>query len=286
MGTVGNEAVRTGRWSAWREKFLAERRPRTEAERRRILVLAAVLIVVGIAGFVLLLVDVLLHTGVTALDRPVQRAIESLRAPGPTAVMIFLAIVFGPISMPIVVAVTTLGWFRVSRPAWRPLLLAAAMITGVILAETIAHLVGRPRPPLGQMLFGPDHTASFPSGHVLGTANYLLTGGYLLVSRVRSVRRSVLIYAIAVVFLATMIVNRIYLGYHWPTDMIASVFLALAELGAFIAIDTWRTVETGQRNPPAERHGQESEPESGARSEPPSPRPASVLGPDAGAGPS
>lgn len=284
MGSVGSASAPVGRWSAWREKFLAERRPRTEGERRHLLVLSGVLIAVGLLGFLVLLVSVLLHSGVAVVDRPVQRSIEALRSPGLTGVMIFLAIVFGPISMPIVVAVTTLLWFVVSKHAWRPLLLAGAMITGVILAETIAHLVGRPRPPLGQMLFGPDHTASFPSGHVLGTANYLITGGYLLVSRVRSLRRSFLIYGIAVLFLITMIFNRIYLGYHWPSDTLASVFLALAELGVVIAIDTWRTVETSRRDPPAERSGAESEPESGAHSDPPSPRPAPVLGRDAEAG--
>jgi undecaprenyl-diphosphatase len=281
VASTGSAAARPGRWSAWREKFLAERRPRTEAERRHLLVLAGVLIAVGLAGFVVLLVSVLTHGGAALLDHPVQHAIEALRSPGLTGVMIFLAIVFGPVSMPIVVAVTTVVWFLVSKHAWRPLLLAAAMITGVILAETIAHLVGRPRPPLSQMLFGPDHTASFPSGHVLGTANYLIIGGYLLVSRVRSVRRSVLIYGIAVLFLVTMIFNRIYLGYHWPSDTVASVFLALAELGVVILIDTWRTVETSRRDPPAERSGMESEPESGARSDPPSPRPAPVVGRDA-----
>jgi undecaprenyl-diphosphatase len=240
------------------EKFLAEVRPRTEAQRRRLLVLALVLAVIGTAGFLVLLLDVLQHDGLAVLDHPVQRAVERFRSPGLTAVMIVLAVVFGPVSMPIVVAVTTVVWFLVSRHGWRPLLLAGAMITGVILAETIAHLVGRPRPPLGQMLFGPDHTASFPSGHVLGTANYLLTGGYLVVSRVGGRGRSIAIYCIAVLFLVTMAFDRVYLGYHWPTDTLASICLALAELGAVIALDTWRTVETSSRSAPAETRGVES----------------------------
>jgi undecaprenyl-diphosphatase len=250
----------------WREKFFAEARPRTEGQRRRLLVLSVWLIVIGAVGFGILLTDVLLHTGVAALDKPVQRAVEHFRSPWLTAVMIFFAVIFGPISMPIVVAVTTVVWFLVSRHGWRPLLLAAAMLTGVILAETIAHLVGRHRPPLGQMLFGPDHTASFPSGHVLGTANYLLTGGYLVVSRIRNYRRSVLVYGIAVVFLVTMCFNRIYLGYHWPTDTLASISLALVELGAVIAIDTWRTVETPERRSTAETRGLESRPAEGPSS--------------------
>lgn len=262
-----NRAVaRSTRWGEWREKFLAEVRPRTEAQRRRMLALSVWLIAIGAIAFGVLLADVLLNVGAAVLDKPVQRAVEHFRSPALTAAMIFLAVVFGPISMPIVVAVTTVAWFLVSRHGWRPLLLAAAMITGVVLAETSAHLVGRPRPPLGQMLFGPDHTKSFPSGHVLGTANYLLTGGYLVVSRIRSYRRSILVYGIAVVFLVTMCFNRVYLGYHWPTDTLASISLALVELGVVIAIDTWRTVETPERRSPAEARGAESRPAEGPSS--------------------
>ncbi|MDH2443755.1 phosphatase PAP2 family protein [Amnibacterium sp. CER49] len=248
----------------WRERFFAEARPRTEAQRRHLFVLAAVLAVVGLAGFLLLLFDVTNHTGLSVVDRPVQRTIEHFRSPGLTGFMIFLAIIFGPIAMPIVVAITVVLWFLIGKHGWRPLLLAAAMITGVVLAETIAHLVGRPRPPLGQMLFGPDHTASFPSGHVLGVANYMLTGGYLVVSRIGNRKVSILIYAIAVVFLLTMAFNRVYLGYHWPTDTLAAVSLALLELGVVIAIDTWRTVETPQHRSTAETRGAESEPSAGA----------------------
>jgi membrane-associated phospholipid phosphatase len=262
--TSGPGRGKVRRWSWVHERFLAEARPRTEAQRRHLFVLAGVLAVVGAFGFVVLLVDVLLHTGLSVIDHPLQRAVEHFRSPGLTSVMIFLAVIFGPVAMPIVVAVTVGVWFLVSRHGWRPLLLAGAMLTGVVLAETIAHLVGRPRPPLEDMLFGPDHTASFPSGHVLGVANYLLTGGYLLISRVRNLPRSILIYGVAVAFLITMSFDRVYLGYHWPTDTLASVCLALLELGVVIAIDTWRTVETPEHRSTAETRGPESQPAAGA----------------------
>jgi undecaprenyl-diphosphatase len=35
--------------------------------------------------------------------------------------------------------------------------------------------------------------------------------------------------------------SRLYLGYHWLSDALASVSLSLVILGGVIALDTWRT---------------------------------------------
>jgi undecaprenyl-diphosphatase len=241
-----------------RDKFRAEARPRTERQRRRLLVIAGVLATIGAVGFIVLLYDVLNHDGLAVLDRPLQRTVEHYRSPQLTGVMIVLAAAFGPVAMPIIVLITTAFWFLRSKHAWRPIVLAVAMLTGVILAEVIAHLVGRPRPPVEQMLFGPDHTFSFPSGHVLGIANFLLTGSYLLFSRSRNLAREITGIVVAAVLLAVMCADRIYLGYHWPTDTLASVCLALLELGTVIAIDTWRTVSTPTHTAPATARGPET----------------------------
>ena len=267
MGTeAGSSGVPTlhphsqGRWSRVHEKFLAERRPHTEEQLRRLRILSTTLITVGSIGFLVFLVSVLTHEGAAVLDRPVQHALEALRSPGLTGVSIGLAVVFGPISMPIVVAVTVVVWFLVSRHAWRPALLALAMITGVLIAEIIAHLVGRPRPPLSGMLFGADHTPSFPSGHVLGTANFLLAGSYLFFSRLRNQRRAAIGFTIAVLLLIAVAASRVYLGYHWPTDTLASVSIGLIELGVIVAVDTARTVVTTGHEPPNLAEGPETHP--------------------------
>lgn len=36
-------------------------------------------------------------------------------------------------------------------------------------------------------------------------------------------------------------VSRLYLGYHWTTDALASLSLSFVILGAVILLDTWRT---------------------------------------------
>ncbi len=36
-------------------------------------------------------------------------------------------------------------------------------------------------------------------------------------------------------------ISRLYLGYHWLTDALASLSISLVVLGGVIALDTWRT---------------------------------------------
>jgi len=151
-----------------------------------------------------------------------------------------IATVSGPVGMPIIVLVTTLVWALTSRRLWRPVLLASAMILGVLLTFLIAHLVGRPRPPEEFMLLGFDPTPSFPSGHAVGVGDFLLAGGYLVCSRRWSATRIVLCAITAVIGIFLVDFSRLYLGYHWFTDVAAALGLSVAVLGLVIAVDAGR----------------------------------------------
>lgn len=182
------------------------------------------------------------HDGIADIDVPMEHALGAIRTPPLTTAMIGVAIVFGPIALPIIVFVTVTLWTIFARHFWRPLLLGAGTLTGVIVVQLITRAVGRSRPPVALMLFGPDTTYSFPSGHVLGAADFLLIGTYLVFSRRPGRVAPIVGFACAVVLLVLASVSRVYLGYHWPTDALGSISLSLIILGAVIAIDTRRTV--------------------------------------------
>ena len=242
---TSGQAAKRRRLRTLHEKFVVELRERTPAQKTRLNFLAILLIFVGVVAFMAILIDVLQRDGVSVIDAPVQRWLADGRDPGLTNVMIVLAILFGPIARPIIVLVVTLVWGATARPAWRPFLLAVAMLSGVSLSLTIGPAVGRSRPPLELMLFGPDVTNSFPSGHVLGASDFLLVGAYLIFSRRRSPVAAVLAFAAALLGIAAAGVSRVYLGYHWATDALASVCLSMVVLGVIIGLDTWRTVRVG-----------------------------------------
>jgi membrane-associated phospholipid phosphatase len=230
-----------GRWRVFRDKFVVEERFMDADARRNLYRIAAALIIVGAVLFSIILAGVLLRDGVADADEPVRSWLLTLRSQPVTTVMIILAIIFGPVALPIIVLVVTVVWGLLARHAWRPILLAGAMLTGVILAQVVGRIVERQRPPLDLMLFGADRTFSFPSGHVLGACDFLLVTAYLIFSRRRNARSAVVAFAAAGIGIFFAAVSRLYLGYHWTTDALASLTLSFVVLGAVIALDTWRT---------------------------------------------
>ena len=232
-----------GRIRAFHEKFIVEERMVPPNVRRNLYVLAGVLGLVGITSFLIILSSVLQKDGVSAIDVPIEHGLNAIRSGPLTVAMIVLAVIFGPIALPIIILVITVLWSIFAKHLWRPLLLAAGTLSGVIIVQLIAHAVQRPRPPLDLMLFGPDLTSSFPSGHVMGASDFLLLGTYLVFSRRRSAKAPIVGFAVATVFVLLAAVCRVYLGYHWATDALASVSLSLIVLGTVIAIDTRRTVK-------------------------------------------
>lgn len=222
-------------------KLIVEVRYIPEDVRKGLFVSSAVLVGVGLVAFIVILISVITHTGLSSFDHGLEQWMDARRAADITPFMITLAIVFGPVVLPVLIFLIVAFWVITSRHIWRPLILAGFMSLGVGIVEVTAHFVARPRPPIGLMLMGPDHTFSFPSGHVMGTADFLLLSSFLIVSRKPTKFRIWTASIICFVIIVSQIVSRVYLGYHWFTDTLASVSLALIMLGLLIALDTWRT---------------------------------------------
>jgi undecaprenyl-diphosphatase len=110
-------------------------------------------------------------------------------------------------------------------------LILIATIGGAIIAFGLKELFARERPPLMFHLL-PVKSMSFPSGHAMMSSVVYLTQGALLakVQSNKNLRIYILLAAMILVFLIG--ISRIYLGVHYPTDVLAgwSVGLAWASL--------------------------------------------------------
>jgi len=116
------------------------------------------------------------------------------------------------------VAVT--GFLLVDRKRAAAGFVIASVSGGALLSTFLKLAFARPRPDIVPHLVEVS-TASFPSGHAMLSAVVYLTLGALL-CRLEGPPR-VKIYVLSVAIFLTLIIGltRIYLGVHWPTDVLA-----------------------------------------------------------------
>lgn len=125
-----------------------------------------------------------------------------------------------------------------------------AVTGGVALSDALKLTFERPRPELvshAARVF----TTSFPSGHATLSAVTYLTLGTLLASLHRSLRLKAYFIGLATLLTVAVGISRIYLGVHYPTDVLAGWCI-----GAAWAALCWsffhRLQGQGQLEPPSE----------------------------------
>ncbi len=162
----------------------------------------------------------------SAFDRQI---LLSLRAPGDLGTPIgpnwlrqlmidFTGLGGGPVLHTVVIV--TLGLLAVRRLWLTAGLVLAATLIGSILSGWAKLLFGRPRPALVDHLVE-VRGLSFPSGHATNSAIIYLTIA-LLVSQVVPGRHTrAYILSVAVLLVGIIGISRVYLGVHWPSDVLA-----------------------------------------------------------------
>lgn len=193
------------------------------------------LMAVGLVAFLAILDAVKEGDDISTLDQPLLDWMVSIREPWLTDVMTFITNLFGPVVLPIVVGVGCLIWGLVTR-RWRdPILLASAMVMSTVLSSIVKLMVERPRPDEAlQVIPGLETSFSFPSGHSTGAATLVLVSGYLLWRRHEGARSFALWMLGSVVVIGLVGGSRLYLGYHFLSDVLAGAFLGLVTLGMVV----------------------------------------------------
>lgn len=161
-----------------------------------------------------------------AFDRAVILALRSAADPndplGPPwfeeMMRDFTALGGFPVLTVMVLAVA--GYLLLARKPRTAVLVVLASVGGTVLSSALKFGFSRPRPDLVSHI-SEVYTASFPSGHSMMSAVVYLTLGALLASVEADHRIKAYLLALAVVLSMLVGVSRIYLGVHWPTDVLA-----------------------------------------------------------------
>jgi len=114
----------------------------------------------------------------------------------------------------------------------------AAIGSGWIVSNVLKMGFDRPRPdlvPHGSIVY----TASFPSGHAMMSAVTYLTLAVLLGRAVPSWRLRSFFLFVAMFLTVLAGVSRVYLGVHWPTDVVAGWAVGAAWAGMCWLVERW-----------------------------------------------
>ena len=179
----------------------------------------------GVWGF-LELADAVAEGKTEAVDRAVLLMLRSRADPAEPLGPAWLEEVGRDLTALGGVAVLTLltlavAAFMALRRLWAAAGLLLAAVGGGVLASTLLkNAFERARPdlvPHGSYVA----TASFPSGHSMMAAVVYLTLGALLARVEPSLRVKTFVLGVAALLTLLVGVSRVYLGVHWPTDVLA-----------------------------------------------------------------
>lgn len=210
----------------WRLRLaLAVRRPAVLLNPQAV-VLAALLVVVGGVWAFIELADEVAEGETQRFD---ERALELLRDPADPARPVGPAWLEGSAAEITALGGTTtltlttifvLGYLLLQRKFHATLFVLVAVVGGQIVSTALKHSFARPRPGVVPHL---THftSPSFPSGHAMLSAVVYLTLGVLLAQIESRWRLRVYFFTLAVILTFLIGLSRVYLGVHYPTDVLA-----------------------------------------------------------------
>lgn len=221
-------------------------------------IVLGVLISVGAAGVFAWIWDLVKDKGrdTTTFDDTLLRWMHLHQTPWVTALARGLAWLGNPptiIGIAVVAILVGLFWRKVRGAAWT---LPIAIIGAGIIIQGVKMVFHRPRPTLFHPLLH-ESGYSFPSGHsLISVVVYGLLGYFVMhLFKAHAARIAVGILTILLILLIGL--SRVYVGVHFPTDVLAGWTGGLPWLFTCLAIHEWLTrryADAGEpvlHNPPS-----------------------------------
>ncbi|MEQ8463244.1 phosphatase PAP2 family protein [Coleofasciculus sp. E2-BRE-01] len=191
-------------------------------------ILGVILTVAGLWVF-LEIADEVLEDQTQAIDKTLMLLVERLHSPLLDWVMRGASIIGGTVVVTLICLILgAIFWARQQRVYFTALAITAIGGTGLNLL--IKQLFDRQRPQLWEMTRSEPNTSSFPSGHAMLSLVIYGFIAYLLARHFRRWRWWIVSLLIALIALIGF--SRLYLGIHWPTDIVAGQAAGLTWLMA------------------------------------------------------
>ncbi len=182
--------------------------------------------------------DVTTNDSIVRFDSAVVNALHASSSPALVNLMLTISLVGNEIPQVITVGLVVLF---IVRRRWIDLLLLVLAVGGAQIVNTLLKLIfNRARP----VLIDPVTVgigASFPSGHAMGALVFYGVCAYFLISRSNHWNERIIIFVIAVLVVMLVGFSRIYLGVHYPSDVLAGYSAGTVWLiGSILGVERFR----------------------------------------------
>jgi undecaprenyl-diphosphatase len=201
-------------------------------------------------------IDEAMHAWIIAHRSPASLVLaQGITWGGAVALVLPLTVVIGTIA-----SRSANGWRRRLRAG---LLVGASAGIGIYLGLQINSRMERPRPPMADWVSAAGGPA-FPSGHTTAATIFAASCAWVIAARLADGWPRRLVWLGAVAFSASVGWSRVWLGVHWPTDVLGAWLWAVAWFGTATAVILLLRQRSDSRR--TTRPGPAPQPESARRS--------------------
>ena len=160
-------------------------------------------------------------------DQPIQTAI---RGDLPETLTLLFRAITHLIDIPVIISWVLIVAFIFYRKQWKMesyLMLGNLTLAGILIV-TFKNIYQRPRPEIVHLV--EEKGFSFPSGHSLAVT--LMVGSLIVIlsQRIKNTTWRKVVQIGLGIYLVSVLVSRVYLGVHYPSDVLASLCLGLGIL--------------------------------------------------------
>jgi membrane-associated phospholipid phosphatase len=218
------------------------------AESRRLLSLELLIGLLGAAAALVLFTWLgreVLEGEVLAFDLRFRELIHSLASPRLTTIMRAASLYGGPaVLVPAGIVAAVAFWIKGWR---RGALLTVVLLSGAGLLNGLLKFSFARVRPASYFNYPLPGSPSFPSGHALYAASLFGGLAVLLTARMENRLLQFLVWLIAVAFILLVGISRVYLGVHYPSDVLAGYAIGIIWVTVVALGDRLITHRRGRR---------------------------------------
>ena len=185
-----------------------------------------------------------------AVDEQILQFFQSQRSDLLNQIMLELTVLGSGVVLFMLVGVTAV-FLWLTKHHWSVYILLMGVVGGQIMNAILNNRFERPRPSIVDKVTD-VHSLSFPSGHAM-TSMIVYGSIAYLVARLEPTRRlRTLTWTVMILMIVVIGISRMYLGVHYPSDVIAGYLGGLAWL-AFVAASVTALQFFAPRRPETKR---------------------------------